>query len=862
LKSDLENLLNFVDSRLEHDSLENRLFKTLETRFGHHRFRPFQFEISEAILAGSKILATLPTGYGKSLCFQLPALLCSGLTIVVSPLISLMKNQVDQLLSKGYVEAACINSHVSLADQRHIMSRIQQKDVKLLYVSPERFRSRSFLEDLGKQCISSFVVDEAHCISQWGHDFRPDYLALSDVIKALSPNSIALFTATATDKVEKDILKQLKIKQIKKYETTPVRSNLAFSVVKSKQRRNKFEVLSAALECLNGKGIIYVSTRSDAEEVASFLKYKGISSDFYHAGRSRREREMVQVAFFDEEVTGLRVIAATNAFGLGINKENIRFVIHFSIPGNLEAYYQEAGRAGRDGKPAECMLLYCEDDLRLQRWYIKKAVIGKKDLQKIYIALESAAGYQQFRWISPGELEWKTGSNNIKARVILSHLQRLGFIKLHARDSISFSIDTLSRCEGEVAEASNLPDLTRHLHIPQYCQEHNISPTEVITRLHDAKWKGILDFEGQNDCMLIECRLSSNHFENLTEDQLGIQDFVKEKKKQLEQMIHYAVTHDCRQRLLLSYFGEQAIDKYRCGLCDSCRDESPGYSEGTKTVKNAVASFFAKFDFAEDSQIKGPSSGRKERKPRGVKPKNRGNGNLHTEMSFGEKGQTPKFRKIVCLANSRKYAGSCIAGKEIVESGVGRWLRPVGMREKGELYKEEITFSDGMPPRLLDIISMPVVGSSPHPFQTENHFIAPDHEWYRNGTYSREKLNLLCDDVDCLWINEGSSSNGMNDRISFVTAEETLGSSLLLIEPENLTITVTEEFDRKMRVRGKFTYKDERYWLAVTDPEVEKKYTNMGLGEFVIDGDVFMTISVGEPYHEYCYKLVASIIEF
>lgn len=857
MKSDLEDLLNYVDSRIEGSSADSRFYDPLKTIFGFSAFRPHQLEIVKSIISGKNVFATLPTGYGKSLCFQLPALLCDGMTIVVSPLISLMKNQVDQLISKGYRAVACINSHVPEKDQRNIMGGIERGELKLLYVSPERFRSPSFVEDLERTQISTFVIDEAHCISQWGHDFRPDYLALSDVIGRLRPHSVALFTATVTEEIEKDILKQLRIVDVKRYVASPVRPNLRFTVLRAHHQRDKFAVLSRCLDFMTGKGIIYVPTRSGSEEVAAFLKYRGIASNFYHAGRSRDDREAVQDAFFDDGPSGLDVVSATSAFGLGIDKRDIRFVVHFAIPGNIETYYQEAGRAGRDGNAAECILIYCEDDIRLQKWFIQRSAITLTDLKKVRLALESSVRYQKFRWVTPGELGWKTGMDPVKTRVVLSHLKRLGFARLHPETSLTLTIDIPSGSECEVTQSANLPRLPRYLHLPQYCQENSLTPTDVMGRLYDARRKGLLQFESHPECSLVECLYSAEYIEQVTEEQLGMKDFLGQKNNQLNQMIHYAVSDQCRQSFICSYLEKAPKAEYRCGLCDICQKKSAPWSRETEAEQSTVNAFWQNFGFSEDDN----SFPEKQSRHQVMWPRHRNRQTVEGAKFATHFDEEPfSVKRIVCLANSRKYAGWCVAGKEVTDDQIGFWVRPVGRRENGELHTGEIVLADGNCPRPLDILQIPVADKAVHPFQSENYFVNPNIAWRKEGSYRHSELGQLCDAVDSLWMNGNSSFNGVNDRIPFETAQSEIESSLLLIEPESFVITVTWEMNKKTKVRGKFVYKDERYWLAVTDPQVEEKYADVGIGEYLIPGNIFLTISIGEPYHGYCYKLIAGVL--
>ena len=371
---------------------EDELLASLTRYFGHAGFRENQREIIEAILNGDTVLAAFPTGYGKSLCYQLPALMLPGLTVVVSPLISLMKDQVDGLKQSGVQDVALINSSLRLDEYQWEFGRLTRGEVKLLYIAPERLRSRRFLDLLDSLSISLFVIDEAHCISQWGHDFRPAYLGLRDAIQALHPSAIALFTATATPEVRDDIFNALGIdgETCRQFSRSVQRSNLKFSVYEASDDAKKYEFLEACLRQLEGNGIIYAGRRGETEKIARRLRTRGYQADFYHAGLSTTERKQVQDRFFSDGQDGVDLVVATNAFGMGIDKPNIRYVIHWTMTGTLEAYYQEAGRAGRDEKPSHCVLLYCPDDRELHEWFIdQEGALKKRDLVKFLEILET-----------------------------------------------------------------------------------------------------------------------------------------------------------------------------------------------------------------------------------------------------------------------------------------------------------------------------------------------------------------------------------------------------------------------------------------------------------------------------------------
>ena len=339
------------------------LLEVLQQRFGHASFRPGQEGIVRALLAGRDTLAVLPTGAGKSLVYQLTAQLLPGLTLVVSPLLALMKDQVESLEARG-LRVAVINSAQSASEADQALRAAVDGEAKLLYVTPERFDDAEFLVQVRRQEVSLFVVDEAHSISEWGHSFRPSYLTLPSAIGQVGRPTVLALTATATPWVRDDIVTRLGLRDPALIVTGTDRPNLFLEVVRVEEEREDRRVLQDLLSgpepMMQGSGIIYTATTRAATDTAAWLGEWGIAADVYHGQRRKRDRERVQEAFMSGE---LRVIAATNAFGLGVDKPDVRFVIHRDIPASLEAYYQEAGRAGRDGEPARCTLIYRPGDL-------------------------------------------------------------------------------------------------------------------------------------------------------------------------------------------------------------------------------------------------------------------------------------------------------------------------------------------------------------------------------------------------------------------------------------------------------------------------------------------------------------------
>ena len=366
----------------------DRALQLLQTYFGYTSFRPAQEAPVESLLKNEDVVAIMPTGAGKSICFQIPALCKSGLTVVFSPLISLMKDQVDGLVDQN-IPAALINSTLTQTEFNKTMYDVRSGNIKLLYIAPERLGSNFFCNVLRSMPISQVIVDEAHCISQWGHDFRPSYRLIGDWLASLPKRPVVgAFTATATKAVENDIKTLLGLDHANVYVTGFDRPNLSFSVVRTPKHMDY--VVDYVRRHSHENGIIYCSTRKDVERVYDNLTRAGIQTGYYHAGLSDEMRKDMQNKYaFDQ----LQVMVATNAFGMGIDKSNVRYVLHYQMPRNMESYYQEAGRAGRDGAPAECILLYSGQDVRVHKYLIEQGHLEPQREQVELRKLQSMIDY-------------------------------------------------------------------------------------------------------------------------------------------------------------------------------------------------------------------------------------------------------------------------------------------------------------------------------------------------------------------------------------------------------------------------------------------------------------------------------------
>ena len=490
--------------------LSAQALETLNQSFGHEAFRPGQDRIIEAVLQGQNALVVMPTGSGKSLCYQLPALMRDGCAIVISPLIALMKDQVDSLIAQR-IDATYINSSLSAQEQFERLRACRDGAYKLLYVAPERFRNTRFLNAVEQMQVSLFAVDEAHCISAWGHDFRPDYLRLREAIEYLKQPQVLALTATATVDVQDDIMAQLGCPDMQRFVTGFNRSNLTYRVQAQHAMTAKLQLLKELLSAqAEGSSIIYAATRRAVEEVAAAISAWGIDVLIYHAGLSDAMRRRAQEAFMARPHS---VIVATNAFGMGVDKPDVRSVIHFNLPRTIEAYYQEAGRAGRDGEPAECIVLFSFSDVKIQEFLLEQSYPDRAYIEEVYSQIVALSRRQP-------EVPWRHllpyrghGRSAMILESTVKILETGGYV------------ERIAQYDGETAAANPAVRLLAE-------------PVPVS---------------------------------ELAIDYGALQQRKRHESQKLRQVSRYVNTRGCRRHHILSYFGEP-WDLQNCGACDRCLD--------------------------------------------------------------------------------------------------------------------------------------------------------------------------------------------------------------------------------------------------------------------------------------------------
>ncbi len=558
----------------------------LKKYWGHDHFRALQEDIIQSVIARKDTLALLPTGGGKSVCFQVPALLLDGICIVITPLIALMRDQVEQL-KKKHILAYAIHSGMSKGEVDLVLNNSIYGDIKFLYVSPERLQTEMFQERFKQMKVGLIAVDEAHCISQWGYDFRPPYLKIS-VLRELKPNvPIVALTASATDVVQKDIMTRLLFRKENIFKKSFARNNLSFVVRKTENKEKKLlDILSKVPGC----AIVYVRSRKATQDVATMLGRRGIRSTFYHAGLTFEQRTARQDEWIQNKT---RVMVATNAFGMGIDKPDVRLVVHLDIPENLEAYYQEAGRAGRDGLRCYAAILYHDNDVTSLETKVNQSLPSVDYLKRIYQAL--ANHYQLAIGSSEGEsydfdlhkFTEKFSLHPIEVYNALKKLEEEGFIQFnesfYSPSLLHFNLDHTALYQFQVANARFDEPIKMLLRLyggelfsgyvrvsESYIASALKSSVKEVSgflrHLNDLK---VVDYQPVKDQAQITFEIARQDADRL---QINVERLNERRKliiSKMEAMVNYTTsTHQCRMQMIQDYFNEVSLSS--CQICDVC----------------------------------------------------------------------------------------------------------------------------------------------------------------------------------------------------------------------------------------------------------------------------------------------------
>jgi ATP-dependent DNA helicase RecQ len=544
----------------------------LKEIFGFDSFRPGQEEVIRAVLEGKDTLAVMPTGGGKSLCYQIPALMQESLTVIVSPLISLMKDQVDSLLQSSVADAATLHSGLSPEERWEVERRVRTGEVKMLYVAPERLRSLEFVLSLRRAGVGLFVVDEAHCISEWGHNFRPDYLFLPRVVRDLGNPPVLALTATATPRVRKDILRSLKMRSPEVVVTSFNRPNLTYRVLPAKEKKHKLPRILDVIRTSPPPGIVYGTTRKECEQLAGELRRSGVDAAAYHAGMGSVERASVQERFMTDE---LDVVVATIAFGMGVDKPNVRFVVHSSVPGSLPAYIQESGRAGRDGEKAECVVLYRAADLGRRKRLVTLGKAGEREVASFFSALSGVESGGRVN-VPPGSLSALGGVDPESAGIVMGSLEESGLISrgydLWAEVEVHRIEEEPDGLREEVSAVHAALPGAGSVGLPALARKVDLRPAVVQGAVYRMMVDGIVEAVPRGS--LVDVRLKTPSLD--ADSRRSIAARLKNRDNmayaQIRDVESYADLRTCRREHLLRHFGDQE-DVAPCAGCDVCLGE-------------------------------------------------------------------------------------------------------------------------------------------------------------------------------------------------------------------------------------------------------------------------------------------------
>ncbi|MEP2770985.1 MAG: ATP-dependent DNA helicase RecQ [Fulvivirga sp.] len=559
----------------------------LKQYWGYDQFRTLQEDIINAVLEGNDTLALLPTGGGKSICFQMPALIKEGVCIVVTPLIALMKDQVEQLKKRG-ISATAIYSGLSKKEIDIKLDNCIYGETKFLYVSPERLKTDLFKERLKKMKVSLLAVDESHCISQWGYDFRPAYLEIAEIREVIPEVNVIALTATATPVVQKDIVEKLKfLDGHKHFQKSFARANLSYAVRKEEDKERK---LLEVLKSVPGTAIVYARTRKKTKETAAFLLKRGFSADYYHAGLSHEERVLKQDNWIKNKI---RIIVATNAFGMGIDKPDVRVVVHMDIPDNLESYYQEAGRAGRDEKKAFAVIIYHKLDIEMLKERLNQEHPSVDYLKQVYQALANyyklAVGSGEFQGFDfdVHEFAEQYNLNHLEVFYGLKKLEEEGLLQLnesfHSPSQAHICVDNNELYKFQIANATYDAFIKAMLRLYggelfngfvtiseiQIAKLLVTSVNNVQAGLRKLADLELIIYDEKKDKPQLIFTTPRQNVKDLRLNTARLKNREKMAIEKLEAIINYVnADHRCRTLMLLEYFGEVSYDK--CGVCDIC----------------------------------------------------------------------------------------------------------------------------------------------------------------------------------------------------------------------------------------------------------------------------------------------------
>jgi len=600
----------------------------LQKYWGHAAFRPAQEKIITSVSDKHDTLAILPTGAGKSICFQIPGLLLNGLSLVVTPLIALMQDQVGRLRSKN-IEAFAVHGGLNQREVDIIYDNCIYGDVKFLYLSPERLKSELLLERVKKMNVKLLAIDEAHCISQWGHDFRPAYLEIAQFREKIPDACTAAFTASATPRVKEDIIKHLSLGSPEVFQLSFSRSNLSFSV---RYEENKEKKLLEILQKVPGSSIVYVRTRRRTKELASFLLNHNIKAAYYHGGLNPNERQNKQINWINDKT---RVMVATNAFGMGIDKPDVRTVVHVDLPDQLEAYYQEAGRAGRDNKKSYSVLLYFLKDFDDLKNNVEKSYPSLKKIRTVYQCLANHFKVAVGSGLLVNydfEIETFLNQYGLDATEVYHALKRLeseGLIQMndayHNPSKVHIKTDQRELYSFRIAHARFDQLITGILRMyggEMFTAFMKVSEKKISSflKISEDEVIKLLEELDKQDVIIYEKRKEKPQITFLTPrlyaDKLHLNEkyYAKRLKIDLEKVnavIHYVKQNiRCRNQVLLAYFGEKNDEN--CGICDVCIDKSKTHKTGDERVRHSILKTLAKSPVYPEQVIEASSSNSKE----------------------------------------------------------------------------------------------------------------------------------------------------------------------------------------------------------------------------------------------------------